>query len=63
MELGFVAESVKMFVGSCYRDQERANIMSEICIVAITSFFNRPGVAGAVLQTALSLINSVTDGL
>ena len=46
MELGLGAQSMKMFVGSCYRDQEGANIMSEICIVVITSCFNRPGVRG-----------------
>ena len=31
--------------------------------VAIRHMTNRPGVAGAVLQTALLLINSVSDGL
>ena len=32
-------------------------------VISVIYLINRPGEAGAVLQTALSVINSVTDSL
>ena len=41
----------------------RSAIMGPPVEWEIMHVFNRPGVAGAVLQTPLSLNNSVSDGL
>ena len=43
----------------CARTDNVFSPISEVCDVM---FFDRPGVAGAVLQTASLLINSLSEG-